>query len=42
MNKLELIEYLDQFMDYSSYLLWGDKVDDITPITNKAVLDNIR
>ncbi len=38
MDKKEIIQYLDQFMDYSSYLLWGDTVDDIAPITDEAKL----
>ena len=38
MKKTELINYLDQFMDYSSYLLWGENVGDITPITTQDTL----
>lgn len=35
MNKEEIVNYLEQFMDYSSYLLWGKDVSDINPILDK-------
>lgn len=40
MDKKEIVNYLDQFMDYSSYLIWGENAGDISPILNKDNLLN--